>query len=214
MTAMPQAQPQRSSEPNRYPIIFSAVANLVGSKGLPVLSYGCSSGYEPMALADYFPESLILGVDVHPTALAEARQNTRDCPRVSIAASERHAILSAGPFGAIFAMSVLCRWPETKGADDISEIWPFADFEAHIRLLDEALAPGGVLAIYNSNYNFRDSDISAGYDTVADDAINGRAARQRVPRFDRDGVFRGSRSLDCVFVKRGGDGKVLGVIAG
>ena len=195
---------------------------------LPVLSYGCSKGLEALSLADYFPASRVLGVDVSPEALAEARANTDSHRRVSVAVSEPGVILNTAPFGAIFAMSILCRWPQTRVMTDISDVWKFAEFQQHVRLLDDALAPGGVLVLFNSSYSFRDTDVAGNYDMVLAPGLNERSLMigDQVRRFDWDGIYRGrSVSWDCIYVKRteppepgrvtirGGDGKVLGVIA-
>lgn len=232
MSGPGQAQIATSTRPNRYPAIFKAAAELAAALDVdvrPVLSYGCSTGHEALSLADYFPASRILGVDVSSEALAEARANTADHPRVTVAISEPGVILETAPFGAIFAMSVLCRWPQTRAMTDISEVFPFADFERHARLLDDALAPGGVLVLFNSSYSFRDTAVAAGYDLVLSPMLNERTLLlgDQVRRFGRDGVYRGgSVPWDCVYVKRtdppepglvtirGGDGKVLGKVAG
>ena len=200
-----RAQAARATEPDRHPIIFSAVAALARANGMDrkVLSYGCSAGFEPLSLADYVPDADVLGVDIHPAAIAQARINTADHPRVRIAASKPDVILRAGPFGSIFAMSVLCRWPDTKDQTSIADIWPFGEFEAHIQLLDAALAPGGILALYNTAYNFRDTDAAARYEVVEDEPVSRLAVKQRVKRFDRDGVYRASPMTDCIFIKRG-----------
>jgi release factor glutamine methyltransferase len=56
-------------------ILFQAASELIGPEGLPVLDVGTGSGILTLALAKKFPQLEIVGVDVSPAALAQARRN-------------------------------------------------------------------------------------------------------------------------------------------
>lgn len=153
---------------NRYPAIFHAVA--VATRDLPgqrVLSFGCSTGEEPLTLASaYFTDAHIHGVDVSEKALQAARTLTEGHPRITIGPSTPDALAAAGPFTAIFAMSVLCRWPDTHRMQYISTLFPFDVFVERLALLDRLLVPGGCLGLYNPNYDLLQTPLAGGYDAV------------------------------------------------
>jgi len=175
---------------NRYPWIFRAVASALAKrasfadKEARILSFGCSKGDEVFALADrYFPAAKILGVDVAADKLQMARLANNAPERIAFELSTPETLAKSAPFDAIFAMSVLCAWPGSKGKDDISDVFSFAEFEAVIELLDRNLAIGGLLAIYNANYRFRDTRFSQTYELVPVPAM---ANSGFVSKFDRN----------------------------
>ena len=191
---------------NRYPWIFRAVTtdltknSLVAPSEMRVLSFGCSKGDEVFALADkYLPGAKILGVDVAADKLQMARLANNAPDRISFELSTPEVLKSWMPFDAIFAMSVLCAWPGSKGKDDITDVFSFAEFESVIELLDRNLAVNGLLAIYNANYRFRDTRFWANYELlpVPMMANSGFVSKfdkncRRQPEFDSDKemVFR------------------------
>ena len=86
---------------NRYPEVFAAAAP--GARR--ILSFGCSTGEECVTLAEYFPKAEIVGADINPVILLQARKHRSDRIRF-VYASDR--ILSGlGGFDAIFCMAVL-----------------------------------------------------------------------------------------------------------
>ncbi|MBP1857070.1 hypothetical protein [Rhizobium herbae] len=58
-------------------------------------------------------------------------------------------------------MNVLVRYPAMYGLDDISEIYPFSNFDETIGTMHEALKVGGYLAIYNSCYLVEHTSVAA-----------------------------------------------------
>ena len=86
---------------NRYPEVFAAPA----PDARRILSFGCSTGEECVTLAEYFPKAEIVGADINPVILLQARKHRSDRIRF-VYASDR--ILSGlGGFDAIFCMAVL-----------------------------------------------------------------------------------------------------------
>jgi SAM-dependent methyltransferase len=202
-------QLDNTTGPNRYPAVFRTAAGAAAAAGLAkgrVLSFGCSTGEEPRTLADtYFPDAgLVLGVDVSASVLAEAERRHGSHPRLRFAPSSADTLRAHGPFAAIFAMSVLCRWPRAQTLDSLAGVYPFESFVDDVSMLDEVLEPGGVLVIFNAHYDLLQTPIGTGYDLVA---VPRLTRSGYVTRFDPDGrLSRAGRPLtDCVFLKHESD---------
>jgi hypothetical protein len=189
---------------DHHPPLFRRAAALVREHrphGANILSFGCASGAEAMALADkYFTleADRILGLDIDPHQVAVASHKNRYPNRVSFAPSSLEVMRQSGPFDAIFAVSVLCRWPATKGVEDIAEIFPFATFCSAVAELDSCLTSGGLLVIYNANFRFSDTPTFAKYRQA------GRYRRGgKVAKFDRSNkrLSLDDADEDALFVK-------------
>ncbi|MGE0741944.1 MAG: class I SAM-dependent methyltransferase [Hyphomonadaceae bacterium] len=167
-----QLQTRGSTSYNRYPKTFAAAAELTKracGNGARVLSFGCSIGEECVALAElHFTNAndRIFGVDVDARAIDQARAS-RAHDRVTYFASGDSGLDVAGPFDAIFAMSVLCVWPETRDLADISSIFPYERFLATCHELDLRLKIGGLLVIHNANYRFLQTPLKRRYEAVS-----------------------------------------------
>jgi trans-aconitate methyltransferase len=59
---------------NRYPEVFAAPA----PDARRILSFGCSTGEECVTLAEYFPKAEIVGADINPVILLQARKHRSD----------------------------------------------------------------------------------------------------------------------------------------
>ncbi|HRN49598.1 MAG TPA: methyltransferase domain-containing protein [Niabella sp.] len=185
---------------NRYPEIFLLVKRYFESKSntdISFLSYGCSTGEECFSLNDYFPKANIIGVDIYGPVLRKA-ESANKFNNIRFMLSNETNITSAGPFDTIFAMSVLCRWEDTKGVDNCSQIYPFRHFEETLELLDKNLNVGGLLVIYNSNYLFRDSAISKKYRPLFGDEITGSGF---VHKFKKTGERELQEYKEVIFQK-------------
>ena len=191
---------------DRYPAIFSVAKAAAGPDPERILSYGCSTGEEPLTLAqNYFPGSQILGVDVSDEALARAQIITEGVANVRIARSGRQTIAEAGPYDIIFAMSVLCRNPLPK---DHRDVFPFVRFEHLVAGLMDCLKTGGLLVIANANYTLTQSRLIRFFDLVADSSMRDQG---QVWRLASDGTplepptgktGRATIGTDCMFRKR------------
>ncbi|HKA64195.1 MAG TPA: class I SAM-dependent methyltransferase, partial [Methyloceanibacter sp.] len=114
----------------------------------------CSSGEECVTLAEYFPKAEIVGADINPVILLQARKRRSDRIRF-VYASDR--ILSGlGGFDAIFCMAVL------RSAGH----YPFEIYEERALFLETLLRPGGLLVIHNSPYRFGDTARKYSYETI------------------------------------------------
>lgn len=130
---------------HHYPEIFAkALAATFG----PVLSFGCSTGEEVRSLKS-LSSRVIHGVEINEDRLATCRALD---PDGVYCRSLDDAQIPKNHYGLILAMSVLCRYP---GAP---ELFPFASFERWVAKLDRHIRPGGLLVLWNANYDFRDTE--------------------------------------------------------
>jgi hypothetical protein len=156
-----------TSSAGRYHAIFSAAALAVDVVNPSVLSFGCADGYELNDLATkHFHHGRVVGCDIDLDAQRIANICNAQPARVKIIGADPDLLAAHGPYDVIVAMAVLCRWPETRSMEDISECYPFSGFEEQLRKLIELLVPGGVLCVYNSNYRVVDSSLMAQLEVV------------------------------------------------
>jgi SAM-dependent methyltransferase len=133
----------------RYPWIFEKLREAC-PRAQRVLCYGCSTGVEMEALRRRFPAARIVGIDVNPTVLAEARRRAEGDGNMEVHSST--ASLPKASFDAATCLSVLCSYPPTTARPRL----PFRLFAAAVRELAALLRPGGVVAVYNAQYLIRD----------------------------------------------------------
>ena len=151
----------------RYPQIFASIGQVLAQENPKVLSFGCSDGFEPNELASrYFHHSAIYGCDIDEDALRIARKYNKFPLRVQYLKFDTAAMQKAGPFDAILAMAVFCRWPDAEHVEDISGIYAFDKFADGVGLLADMLAPGGVLCVYNSNYRLEATEHACRFEVL------------------------------------------------
>jgi hypothetical protein len=157
----------------------------LGGARLRILSFGCSNGQEVLSLRSYFPDAIIFACDVNLGALHEAAE-TLAADEAILFVSSDVAIAAHGPYDVVFAMSVLCRFPESAdpALQDLSSLYSFAAFTAATSILAGNLDPGGLLCIYNANYDFLATPGSRGFRPVRSPLIPGSGF---VDRFGADG---------------------------
>jgi len=101
-----------------------------------------------------FAKAEIIGADIDPVVLLQARKHRSDRIRF-VYASDR--ILSGlGGFDAIFCMAVL------RSAGH----YPFEIFEERALFLETLVRPGGLLVIHNSPYRFGDTPRKYSYEII------------------------------------------------
>lgn len=178
---------------NRYPGIFRTVrARVAQRKGsdlsqgrLKILSFGCSNGAELSSLRAYFPDAQLYGCDVNADALRAAAEGLL-MDEVLLFASSPEALVAHGPFDVVFAMSVLCRFPESMDPrlDDLRGVYSPDDFALTVDALVGSLRPDGILALYNTNYQFTALPASRRFRAVTSALIQGNGF---VDKFDLSG---------------------------
>lgn len=178
-----QHQLTSTTEMNRYPELFREARERWSGDQPRLLSYGCSTGEECATLEKYFEPGLIVGADINEANLREARRKFSS-PRLQFVPSDPAILMTYGPFDFVFALSVLCRWEDTRDVEDCTAIYSFEKFASATAFLDLLVAPGGLLVIYNSNFRFEDTaTFSASYTIEETPAI---ADSGFVHKFDRN----------------------------
>ena len=137
-------QKNRTSSRNRYPEIFTVVSELMPDAS-KVLSFGCGPGEELITLTKYFKKAVIYGYDIEPI---DRRVHGK---RIAIVKNLEDL---EGEMDIVFAMSVLCRWPDLLRQDNITDIFPYSIFDDAIADIDRHVRPGGLMVLYNTNYAF------------------------------------------------------------
>ena len=145
---MIQNQKSHATAYDRYPEIFKEVSSIIQSPK-QILSFGCSTGIECNTLQEiYFSNTKIIGLDISKNTIIENKKknkysnieyfyNTEEIQKSDL----------------IFAMSVLCKWPESEGE------YMFETFAETLNVIDQLLNIDGYLCIYNSKYLFTETQL-------------------------------------------------------
>ena len=147
---MEQCQDSGSTCYNRHPDIFGQAKGILPrNQHIRVLSFGCSSGEEVRTLRDLGGSFWhVDGAEVQPALLAKARSAD---PKGTYVADAR--VLPVEHYDAIFCMSVLCRFCSPPSA------FPFEAFERALSVVVDLLRPGGLLVVYNAQYDVRETNL-------------------------------------------------------
>lgn len=149
---------------DRYPHLFAEIAKRLGDRDdLNVLSFGCSTGAEIRALRKALPLAHITGIDISRKALSTARRQIRD-PRVHFVHGSAPGDAGDIEYDLVLCLAVLQRGELSQlRPDDCSQFISFEKFERLILDLDRHLTPGGMLALYHSNFRLSDTRLDAHY---------------------------------------------------
>lgn len=161
---------------NRHPDIFSQARALLPAPPacVRVLSFGCSTGEEVRTLRELGETHWTVdGAELQPDLIAQARAADPTGLYVSDA-----RVLPAGIYDAVFCMSVLCRYRAPP------EEFPFSTFERVLGYLVELLRPGGLMVIYNAQYDPRETNVGAKHLEALPGEVYGGSGF--VPKFTKD----------------------------
>jgi len=174
------------------------------------LSFGCSTGEEPLTLAQqYFgedPSVKIFGVDVADFAISESLKKSQQAPEGKITILDGREVSPKvhGPYDAVLGNSIFCIYGKAgvpfKNVTYVMENFPFSTFESMLEDIDSYLKVDGVLAIHNSNYNFMDTYLADKYEPISDKKCPGHF----VPRIDcinKEFIGVENQLMDCLFRK-------------
>jgi Methyltransferase domain len=151
---------------NRYPELFAeSVKASPQRQNSPILSFGCSTGEECIAIKKSFPHSKIIGVDINKANLKKAVRSNQDND-IKYLLSTAENIKQEGPYDIIFCLSVLCRWDDTNHLENCEKVYPFVKYNSTIEMLASQLNRGGLMVIYNSNFRFEDTPIFRDFEIV------------------------------------------------
>jgi hypothetical protein len=184
---------------DRYPALFDLAFELAPNAAR-ILSFGCSTGEELVALRRRFASAEILGAEINPRSRRIAARRVADDRRTRIVGPR--AI--EGTFDLIFALAVLQREPhrvEETGSDDLSSSYPFARFDAAVTELVARLNPGGLLCVMHAHYRVEDSSAAAGLEPVDKSPVMDGTL------FGRDGRRIRETTGQSIFRKRGQGGR-------
>ena len=164
-------QPYGTTSIDRYPGIFQFVRQSVGDSATThILSFGCSTGEEVFCLRRYFPEAVILGLDINPfnIAVCRFRHLRRGDKGINFATAGSTAREADASYDAIFAMAVFRHGDLNLSTPppNSSHLIRFADFEQSVADLARVLKPGGLLVIENAMFRFCDTRLARDFETV------------------------------------------------
>ena len=161
-------QPEATTGAGRYPEIHAFVAGQLSGIAAPrVLSWGCSTGAELLALRAALPHAEIVGVDINPRSLAIAARAIEGMPGIKLMQSGDPADLSGQAFDAVLCLAVLRHSRlQAEQPESSAEILPFARAEAFVTSLAALVRPGGLLALWNVHFRLVDMVIAPGFAAV------------------------------------------------
>lgn len=134
---------------NRYPDIFKEISIIIPNPN-QILSFGCSSGVECNTLHElYYNNIKIIGIDINETLIESNISNNKYENIEYICDIEK----IQSKVDLIFAMSVLCRWPESYGD------YTFDTFVETLSIIDDLLNVNGYICIYNAKYLFTETNL-------------------------------------------------------
>ncbi|MEZ0244105.1 MAG: methyltransferase domain-containing protein [Sphingomonas sp.] len=185
----------------RYPHLFACLtARLGDGAGLRVLSFGCSTGAEVLALRKALPKADITGIDISAHAIRAARRNAGG-PRVRFVRGGRVSDAGDALYDAILCVAVLQRGELTElRPEDCSAFITFDKFERAIVELDAHLRPGGLLALHHSNFRLADTRVGANYTPILSSPPH---AGDRATYGPDNRLLTGAPDRSILFVKAG-----------
>ena len=157
-------QPAGYTSEDRHPALFSELRRQLAECPEPrLLSFGCSTGEEAFSLLFYLPRARIDAIDVNARAIATAQR----CARTDRITFTNTGTPPRESYDAITCLSVLRHGDlDMLRPESCATILSFAQIDAVLRQLDDVLKPGGLLAIWGSNFPFDGSSIAAGYEPL------------------------------------------------
>lgn len=179
---------------DRYPALFDLAAREL-PRARRILSFGCSTGEELLALRRRFSKAEIVGAEINGRSRRAAERKVAGDVRITVVAPD--AI--GGEFDAIFALAVLQREPamvEETGLADLSGHYPFARFDAAVAELVGRLRPDGLLCIFHSHYRIEDSSATEMLQPVKESPL------LEPPLFGRDSLILHGIEGRSMFRKR------------
>jgi SAM-dependent methyltransferase len=153
----------------RYPELFDLAARLCPN-ARRILSFGCSTGEELVALRRRFPSAVIIGAEINSRSRRIAKKRVANDSQAEVVAPGE----VPGRFDLVFALAVLQRepkWIEDMEIDDLSFHYPFDRFDKAVRELVDRLETGGLLCVSNTHYPIEASSAFGQLETVANSPL-------------------------------------------
>lgn len=183
------------TEDDRYPELFDLAASLAPCAAR-ILSFGCSTGEELLALRRRFADAEIVGAEINPRSRRIAATRM---------ATDAHASVVApgaveGTFDLVLALAVLQRQPHMIAemeVENLSVFYKFERFDTGVGELVEKLRPGGLLCVTNAHYRIEDSSVADKLEPI------GASPTMEEPLFGPDGRRLHRPFAHTIFRKRG-----------
>lgn len=164
-------QPFADTSVDRHPGLFAFARTALSDRASPrILSFGCSTGEEPLTLSHYFPDGNIDAIEINARSARQARAllSEHGVRNVEIYNLGKPPLPPA-VYDAIFCLSVLRHGElEARRPQSCLSILPFTRFAETVAALDAVLVPGGLLFIWGSNFRFADLEMATRYDVLSD----------------------------------------------
>jgi 2-polyprenyl-3-methyl-5-hydroxy-6-metoxy-1,4-benzoquinol methylase len=140
------------TKPERFPLIFDS-AKEIHPNAKRILSFGCSTGEECLAMATRFPNAEVVGIDIDHQTILAARRKNKHPDRVFF-----HDLIGAtGKYDVALALMVFFQM------DAPIKYLPWhrclCDIDAHLNV-------GGLLMLYTSEFNFMQAAPAENYEIV------------------------------------------------
>jgi SAM-dependent methyltransferase len=161
-------QPFPDTSLDRHPALFAFARDQLTEVSEPrILSFGCSTGEEPITLNHYIPDACIDALEINPRSLAIAKGKAQEASLSRINFQLGSTPPSDARYDAIFCLSVL-RHGELDAIvpQSCSAILPFARFSETVAAFDRVLKPGGWLFIWGSNFRFELTPEACNYEPM------------------------------------------------
>ena len=140
---------------NRHPEMFNECKDIINENN-KILSFGCSTGEEVYTLKDiYFPNSQIDGFDINTQLIFDNIQTYEYNENIRFFFSLDQLVPE--DYDIVFCLSVLTRNP------DPDKTYTFDLFEETLEIINRYIKHGGYLCIWNSLFEFTDSNVSKNY---------------------------------------------------
>ena len=145
-------------------------------------------------------------MDVADYALSESTKRASGVPEGKITILDGREVSPKvhGPFDAVLGNSVFCIYGKRDvpyhNITYVMEMFPFSVFESMLDEIDLYLKVGGVLTVFNSNYDFMDTHLADRYEPISDK----KCPNHFVPRIDQENkkfVDVKDEMMDCLFRK-------------
>ncbi|MCK4934434.1 MAG: methyltransferase domain-containing protein [Simkaniaceae bacterium] len=148
-------QPAHSTKFDKYPELFQQAADLFQGSVIKILSFGSSTGEECYTLRKYFPKAKIIGAEIDRLLVNQCKICNQD-QEMHFIHSRFSLLKKHSPLDIIFALNVFVR---DVACPDLYPLYLFSYFEEQIQQFDQLLSPGGVIAINNSQHDFRKTQL-------------------------------------------------------
>jgi len=166
-------QPEAVTFAGRYDRLFAAAAaELSDASVCRLLSFGCADGTDLIDLRRFFPQALLVGLDINSHNIDRARARCRKdesgaAPDMIFKTASTAAAELEESYDAVFALAVF-RHSDLDGAPArCDHVLPFAAVAREAAVLTARVRPGGLFGLINAHYRGGDLPALAAWERVS-----------------------------------------------